>query len=226
MPNSGGEFSIGLYTDNLCTVNYEGSMTVEAVLQASSENYNNGGGGDDDDGSSSQAAFASQEWFQQWNKALDVFKTCQPCKTVDVIASSSSSSSGRRFLSDNGQCQAAINQCAMFAENTSIQPASFRDVRLATQQGSVIATYALAGVSPKNRFKTWYAQWGFFTISTLVFVIGLVAFCCLVKVKKRPSLREPLLDGSNSNGRSSSRTAASSRNNANKSSKNSRSSRS
>jgi hypothetical protein len=220
-PSSGGKFSIGLYTDSVCTVNYKGSVTVEEVLQASVENNNNG---DNDDGSSSQAAFASDEWFQQWNAALDGFKTCQPCMTMDV-APSSSNSRRRELNDDNGQCQEAINQCAMFAENTAIYAASFRDVRLATQQGSVVATHALSGVSP-NRFKAWWTQWGFFTMSILVFFVGLVAFCCLVKVKKRPSLREPLLEGSNRNAQSSSRTVNSGKSKGSKTKKASNSSRS
>jgi hypothetical protein len=217
-PNSGGKFSIGLYTDSVCTVHYAGSMTVEEVLQASVENNNNG---DNDDGSSSQAAFASDDWFQQWNAALDGFKTCQPCKTLDVVPSSSSS---RRRLNDNGQCQADINQCAMFAENTAIYAASFRDVRLATQQGSVVATHALAGVSP-NRFKAWWTEWGFFTMSIFVFFVGLVAFCCLVKVKKRPSLREPLLESSNKNARTSNSTVNSGKSKGSKTKKASNSSK-
>ena len=193
-PGTGGSLGMGLYEDSVCTIAYAGQITIQDVLESTYGNT-------DDDGSSgaSSIAIGSAEWFSAWNKAMDPFKGCQPCMTYGP-----STQGGRRRLNEdqqdnenNGQyqqCQVGMNQCAQFAQNTDMATGTFRDVRMATQQGTITPINSF-GLSPSS-WSTWWREWGFFTISLIVFVSGLVSFCCLVKVHKKGARSggEPLLD--------------------------------
>lgn len=217
-PLSRGRMAIGLYQDAQCSVTYSGSLTVKEAIQVDDEN-------DDGQASSGGPDFGTTEWFDEWNSALDVYRTCQPC----LVSSLSNSASDRRQrnrrrrrldeedqggqddaaqeeeegeeVDDDGfyTCQDAqgnqgANQCALFAQNTDIQPATFRDVRLASLQGSIVQVNG-AGVT-STRAQKWCRAWGFFTIAAVVFAIGILMFCCFVKVKRRTfhgNANEPLL---------------------------------
>lgn len=214
-----GKMVIGLYSDAACSKTYTGSLTVEEAVQANDNNNGDDDGNGNNDANAGYPAVGSDEWFDEWNNALSTYKTCQPCK----VSSLSNMAKGRRLEDqqdqadqedqqedaqneDGGQnddggmfgCQDAAgyqgaNQCAMFALNTDIRLASFRDVRLATLQGNIVPAYG-AGVTSSSAQK-WRRSWGFFTFSTIVFLIGLFMFCCCVKVKRRTSsAKEPLLD--------------------------------
>lgn len=206
-PLAGGRMSIGLYSDEKCSTTYSGSLSVEEVLQA-----NNNNGGDDDAAVANQYGpdLGTEEWVEDWNSALDTYRTCQPCMVSKL------SNNGRRRLDEGAgdnpfTCQDAAgyegaNQCSMFALNTEIQPASFRDIRLATLQGTIVNANAKGITTPSAN--KWWRNWGFFTIALLVFVVGLVLFCCFVKVKKRSvsTGNEPLLGKSKQSSSSSGNT--------------------
>ena len=227
-PLSGGRMTIGLYHDDMCTVTYTGSLTVEEAIEVNDEENDN----------QYLSGFGSQEWFDQWNGALDVYKSCQPCK---VSSLSNSARRRRRVEEEGGQeggeegaeaegeqaneaeddgglfsCQDAAgyqgaNQCALFAMNTDIQPATFRDVRLASLQGTIVRANA-SGVT-STRAQKWWRAWGFFTLSSLVFLLGVIMFCCFVKVKRRTYYtngNEPLLGSSKSNSSSATNKSKSS----------------
>jgi hypothetical protein len=228
-PLSGGKMTIGLYKDAACAQTYTGSLTVQEVLQAIDANNNQN---DDGDGGNAYNAgnkvneptFGSEEWFDEWNAALGTYRTCQPCK----VSSLGNGASGRRLEdqgdgNDNGAaeqnddggmfgCQDAngnqgVNQCALFAMNTDVAVATFRDVRLATLQGTITRAYG-AGVTSKALSK-WWRNWGFFTISSLVFLIGICMFCCYAKIKRRtsnPDAKEPLLTSNRTRNNKSSKS--------------------
>lgn len=212
-PLSGGRMTIGLYYDAQCSITYTGSLTLEEAIRVDDEN---------DDAYKSNVG--TDEWIDKWNKALETYKTCQPCK---VSSLSNGARRRRRRLDEEGEgddvaeneedqqeeqaddddglftCQDAAgyqgaNQCALFAMNTDVEPATFRDVRLGTLQGTIVRTHAAGATS--SRFQKWWRAWGFFTLSMLIFLIGMVFFCCFVKVKKRiyySPANEPLLSTSN-----------------------------
>lgn len=246
-----GRMTIGLYSNDQCSVAYEGTLTVQEVLEMGDEaNYedNEGGGGNDDGNANAYGSdFGTDEWFEKWNSALEPYKFCQPCKVsslsndarrrwrrLEEQEEGEEGEGGEEGEEGNGDddgangddlfaCQDAAgyegaNQCSMFALNTAVYPATFRDVRLATLQGTIVKSNA-AGIT-SSPLRKWWRAWGFFTLSLIVFLIGLVLFCCLVKVKKRnpfSNANEPLL------GSSKSFSSSSTTKNSNKTSKSSKS---
>jgi hypothetical protein len=60
-PEVQGNITIGLYTDNLCSYEYEGSEFDAWTLSGYSEYY-----------------------FDEFNRALDSYKICQPCVSYDL----------------------------------------------------------------------------------------------------------------------------------------------
>ena len=76
-PQQYGNMDIGLYTDAECIEEYDGSFTVEEVLQAAGYNNYENNNGDDNKGT----VLSLEEEIQAWNDAFDVYKQCQPCKT-------------------------------------------------------------------------------------------------------------------------------------------------
>jgi hypothetical protein len=95
------------------------------------------------------------------------------------------------FICEDDDGNAGINQCAQFAQNTDIHKASFRDLNLASRQGTIVRTF-----TSSDSTESWWSAWGFLLISCLVFVLGLLAFCSVaVKRKKKISStrNEPLL---------------------------------
>ena len=289
-PGWPSRMSIGLYTDDACSEPYVGSYyTVEDVLQAERENDNDDGNFDN------SIAYGSKEWTDDWNKALNKYKKCQPCKASLFgnngylsEAKKSSRVRHRRHLGEDededaqqedndgeddqqednnenaqdedqnenenenqqqeddaeddqqeedGQqddqedggnggggggggalsCKDAqgkygVNQCAYFAQNTNMAPATWKDLRLATLQGTIAPVHVTPRVT-STPLQSWWRAWGFFTVSLITFLIGLILFCSCVKVKKRygsdssDDRSRPLLFGGsrNSNNRRNSR---------------------
>ena len=223
-PLSHGRMTIGLYHDAQCSVTYSGSLTVQEAIQVDDENdyYTNQGG--------SGPELGSTEFFDKWNAALDDYRVCQPClisslsntarrrhrRRLDEEQDAEDGQEADDAVEEEEQeeeeqqdddglftCQDAngdkgANQCALFAMNTDVRPATFRDVRMATLQGSIVRSNLLGATS--SRPQKWWRVWGFFTIAAIIFGIGILMFCCFVKVKRRVfhgNANEPLLGSSN-----------------------------
>eukprot|EP00934_Nitzschia_sp_Nitz4_P005098 Nitzschia sp. Nitz4//scaffold151_size53849//46947//48605//NITZ4_006731-RA/size53849-snap-gene-0.36-mRNA-1//-1//CDS//3329537168//5088//frame0 len=181
-PMEYGDLGVGLYTDSSCVQPYAGNtLSPQTVLQtmvcgvnAYDQDY------DEDfdetlynkicqyynatshsaDASSIDAWSLSSE-LEQWNEAMDAFKQCQPCMTVDLTSvvaglGYKKNSDGYRYYSyqdddnhndnKNFVCQSfgaddddnqgqAVNQCKKMSGN--MESASWRDVELAGAQGSI-----------------------------------------------------------------------------------------
>ena len=269
-PTWPSRMSIGLYTDDKCSEPYEGNYyTVEDVLQSEIENNN-----DDDALKNTNVVYGSKEWTDDWNKALNKYKKCQPCK-ASLFGNnnylSEAKESRRRFLQEDedeeereeeedeerrdededeenredeeeepqdedeegeddnnndqqGQSgkalsckdakgQYGVNQCSKFAQNTNISPATWKDLRLATLQGTIAPVHVTPKVT-STPLQKWWRAWGFFTVALITFLLGLLLFCSCVKVQKRygrgdgSDRSQPLLfggGGSRSRNRSSRR---------------------
>ena len=191
--------------------------------------YNND---NDKDGISSLAG-----QLDAWNSGWDVFKQCQPCKAYDL--GNQGSTYNNMYYSNNGytmydednepfSCKDdagynSVNQCMKFATHTKMFGANFRDVGLASDQGTITEinmfgdNFGSGGVSSGGDFSTKY---NFFTgqldslgisprsskwfLSSLVALAAcFAAFFYAQKAEKqqKSSAREPLVPkGPNSRG--------------------------
>ena len=77
-PLQGGAWTVGLYTDNICSKDYTGSMKVEDVIG----NIFEGGDHHDENNNGNQNSF--EDSLAAWNSALSVFTICQPCVAYDL----------------------------------------------------------------------------------------------------------------------------------------------
>lgn len=129
-PETGGNLGVGLYTDNTCTEEYDGDVTIQEVF--ASKGYE----GD------------LESDIAYWNEAFEAFRICQPCKTSNLISllyeDEEVNVDGDRYqhmdyTDDDGfSCQkSSINQCMQFQSNTNMLTASYRDISLAEEQGTV-----------------------------------------------------------------------------------------
>jgi hypothetical protein len=189
-PKQGGGIDIGLYTDYKCSEEYTGSEITVADALTTHYGYD----------------VEYDTTMGYINEALNAFKVCTPCRTFDLAYSPSQNQNEENdgdeeneedggdpnnafFVCQDSAGYEGVNQCKMFAQNAQIAP--FRAISSASQQGTILRTYASVDTS-----ETWWQAWGFFMISLLVFVLGMVCFCTNAVKRKRISSSErnqPLL---------------------------------
>ena len=169
-----------MYTDASCTVPYTGGrVRLQDVVE---EYYGNSVAADID----------------MWNEAFGIFHYCQPCKAYTLSSSNNGDDGGGDeddpnegyFQCDDDAGYTNVNQCMKFSSQTDMEVASYPDVTLASRQGTIARTYA-ADVVP-----TFWEAWGFFTLSAVVFVLGLIAFLWSARpprVIKSRNASEPLV---------------------------------
>eukprot|EP00522_Entomoneis_paludosa_P001432 CAMPEP_0172467200 /NCGR_PEP_ID=MMETSP1065-20121228/58163_1 /TAXON_ID=265537 /ORGANISM="Amphiprora paludosa, Strain CCMP125" /LENGTH=662 /DNA_ID=CAMNT_0013224277 /DNA_START=149 /DNA_END=2137 /DNA_ORIENTATION=- len=171
--------------------------------------------------SNSEMALGSEEYFEAWNGALAAYQTCQPCISSSIYSylveeerrlegegegEGDEHEGGSQDNAENEnagpfQCQdstgkVSVNQCMLFATETEIAPAYFRDVQKATRQGTIAASHHVQGLQTSG-FDEWVKDWGFFTLSLLVFSFAMFCMCCLIKIKTRVRQVPPLSKNSN-----------------------------
>lgn len=78
-PEENANVTIGLYTDERCSVDYQGEEDIAEVLSAYSSNNNK----NRNNGLTLGDLITYSEF---WNTAMNVFKQCQPCKAYDLNA--------------------------------------------------------------------------------------------------------------------------------------------
>jgi len=189
----------GLYTDARCSVDYTGDeYNVEELLA-----------NDDGDG-------LSWSNLQYWNKAMEIYRVCQPCRSYALNQNYGGERRENRQRSrqleddpNNGlfQCDDAagytnVNQCMKFRSKTDMRYASLNEVMEAVQQGGVTSvtidgqTYGAykAGQSAEPE-----PDWNILWIGCAVLAVGVGSLIgSLVWMKSRcrrqpTSLREPLI---------------------------------
>jgi hypothetical protein len=193
-PKQNGAVDVALYSDYKCSMLYSGSTTTQTVL-TSYYGYD----------------VSLEENMKNINSALDTFKVCTPCRTFDLTNTPEAAAAAADAAAgdaENGAAQAAeyvntgfvcnddagnsgVNQCAMFAKNSDISSATMSEIGMASRQGSISRLYA----SAEGR-ESWWQAWGFFFMSCLVFLIGMICFCSIAVKRKRvssASRNEPLL---------------------------------
>ena len=189
-PKKYGAVDVGLYTNAKCSLEYSGSETPQSVL-TTYYGFDVG----------------LEENMKNINAALDTFKICTPCRTFDLSYTPAAVEEGAEeqaeavddvndmnFICTDDAGNAGVNQCAMMAKNSDISAATMSEIRLASQQGSISRLYASA-----EGKESWWEAWGFFFMSVLVFLMGLLCFCSIAVKRKRVSSslsnnrNEPLL---------------------------------
>ena len=195
-PQKYGAVNVALYTDYKCSMLYSGSTTAQTVL-TTYYGYDVG----------------LEENMKNINTALDTFKVCTPCRTFDLTNTPEAAAAAAAAEAEDGEdgaveeaeyvntgfvCNddagnAGVNQCAMFAQNSDISAATMSEIGTASRQGSITRLYASA-----EGKESWWQTWGFFFMSCLVFLIGMVCFCSIAVKRKRVTSNnnnknEPLL---------------------------------
>jgi hypothetical protein len=209
-PLHGGRFDMGLYTNEVCTEEYSGSdVSMDDIF-----------------GNDNQYGLTWDEFITQFNNGLDTFRVCQPCKTALLSDQSAAvdddgnvdndDAVGRRRrlreLQDNDddpnggyfQCQDManmkdINQCMKFAAKTNMEVARFRDVQMASAQGTIQPTH-ISGVK-QSQLSVVKQKYGFFIFSIVFFVCCVLLFLFTSAMARRSrqrrafgtNLKEPLV---------------------------------
>jgi len=138
------------------------------------------------------------EHIEMWNEAFSIFTQCQPCKAYTLSSSSSGDNddddpNDGYFQCDDDAGYTNCNQCMKFNTQTNTEVASYPDISLASRQGTIARTYA-ADVTP-----TFWDDWGFFMLSSLVFIVGVASFLWSARpprVIKSRAAAEPLVPSS------------------------------
>jgi hypothetical protein len=201
-PEQDGSMSIGLYQDPWCTQTHNNdkeNYSIDDIVYRSCENCGNK---------------SLVEELDTWNKAFDVFKQCQPCKAYDltgIVAGMNYEREGngttRYEYSDNEfKCHAdaeyeEVNQCRTFQRNTKMMTATYQDVVLAEQQGTISGALTEYGfrTGKIRREKVFSALGETFTsivlaLSGIYFALSFYFYMNATK-KAKKALKVPLTSG-------------------------------
>ena len=223
-PLAEGRMTFGLYTDASCSVEYSGDLDPIEVVE-NEQYYNNNNNNNDNDNDRDRHGNISTlaEQLESWNDAFDIFKKCQPCKAYDLSNDGSGNyNQGDHHEDDDGNSFAchddagydSVNQCMKFRTHTKMFGATFRDVALASAQGTITEikflgfTLGRGGFGRSGKFLASVnfstGELGISRTSTTWFVVSLVTCAVLFvgffvtrKEEKRAeeefSAREPLV---------------------------------
>ena len=212
-----GRLTFGLYTDKACVKEYTGSNDPVKVI----ETYI--GDAEGEDGYGTTATLAQN--LESWNSAFDVFKACQPCKAYDLSNNGSDNynqddhhetDEGTKFACYDDADYTSVNQCMKFRTKTQMLTANFRDVALASEQGTIVEIELLGsvlgsgGFGKFGRFASAYNYskdslglseksliW--FGSSLAALVVGFIIYACARRAEKRhkrSAAEEPLVQSS------------------------------
>jgi hypothetical protein len=172
-----GGMGIGLYTDTQCSVDYTGDeYTLASAL-------------------SKNDVYPLVRYEDSWNSALDIYKICQPCKAYSL--------SSQDYQCDDQAGYTNVNQCMKFATHTYMQTASFQDIILASEQGTITQVTIGDKVYGSDYFgiKSVTVQdikepgWIILAVSMLTFIAGAIMLVRSTMQSRRESMsmREPLV---------------------------------
>ena len=144
-----GRMTFGLYTDASCSTEYSGELDPINDFGAfvNDDDDGDGDGRRADEVNYNTATATLEELLESWNDSFDVFKKCQPCKAYDLSNNEASANynQGDHHEDDDGEAFAchddagynSVNQCMKFGTHTPMLGANFRDVALASEQGTI-----------------------------------------------------------------------------------------
>lgn len=217
-PLPGGGMTLGLYTENTCTQDYTGDESELDILKAYIEE-NDDDNNNNDDGAYDANIYVLEEYIEKWNDAFDIFKICQPCRAYNLgwnkdLTYGEDRQGGNADDDDDNANEAYftckddagytnVNQCMKFKTKTTMEIAKIRDIKLASQQGTIVEvtingrTYGdnavLTEVFASNPLST--ATKPFFFTSMAVLVIGCVTFIwAWTKKGEGSQMKSPLME--------------------------------
>jgi len=88
-PLSNADVTLGLYTDERCSVDYTGKTTIETVVTYY-ESYVKAQQDDDDEQSGDRGHRQEVDvaslvtYISEWNSGMEIYKQCQPCKAYNM----------------------------------------------------------------------------------------------------------------------------------------------
>ena len=149
-PMPEGRMDIGLYTDQLCTTEYNGKFSVEEVLDYYQSYYKNDGENNDESSySSDETTYSLKEKIDIWNDYLETFKYCHPCKAYDLSQTSPNYEDQEEGDDNRGlfRCEddadyVNVNQCMKFRTKADSEAVSFTDVMAGFEQGTLTSIHA------------------------------------------------------------------------------------
>jgi len=213
-----GRLTFGLYTDSACSREYVGSLDTVKVI----ENFIGEEQGEDGYGTTATLA----ENLEAWNSAFDVFKKCQPCKAYDLSNADGTNyrynynqddhqetDEGEKFACYDDADYTSVNQCMKFRTHTQMLTANFRDVTLASEQGTIVEINLLGsvlGFGGFGRFGRFASAYNYskdslalsdksliwFGSSLAALTVGILVYISARRAEKRKgrsSVREPLV---------------------------------
>lgn len=197
-PLSGGSIDIGVYVDEHCSLESTDNLDLNALMSEQvGENVD------------------LSEQLKLVNSALDTFKVCQPCRTYDLSVEyynpneqdenddeqDGNDDGGNNqededpnhfnFVCSDAAGNNGINMCEAFAQNSEISAATLSEVYTASSTGTIQRPFGGADASA-----SFFESWGFFMLSALVFMMGIMCFCCVAVKRKKvedTGNREPLV---------------------------------
>lgn len=227
-PMSEGRITLGLYTDDRCSQDYDGELDVVEVLAnyANSDAYEGGSEGyesnmyDDDeeggeqDGDREYTVATLSKELEAWNDAFDIYKKCQPCMAYDLSYNPNNNKDGNENNGDSSKLfdciddadYTSVNQCMKFRTHTEMLTADFRDIKIASDQGTIVEvevlgeTYGSGGFGRRGHFENSYTTTGelkvsrpsivTFSLSLVLLLVGLFSFLRVKKEEKQKSSME------------------------------------
>ena len=129
-PLEAANMTLALYEDAKCSVEYMQYDNSELEYALAKEGYLTAG------------------YLDTWNDALSVYKYCQPCPASNRNYNNNNNNHRGRRLEDDPnegyfQCDDAagytnVNQCMKFKTKTTMEPATYQNLREAQRQGSLL----------------------------------------------------------------------------------------
>jgi hypothetical protein len=201
-PVNGGSIKLGLYTDEKCTEEYNGvnsdaSKIMGGNFLTSVQNSHDSG----DSGNYDFSDWSTSQALEFWENSMGAFKICQPCIAYDINNYFDGNNKGSTYgtydcgnennyddgggggggdcVEDNFDCYddagyTNVNQCMKFRAKTHMDPATIRDIMLAHNQGTLVSSLPLSGMSEPSM--GFFRLMGKFLVSFLYLCFALFFF--------------------------------------------------
>jgi hypothetical protein len=220
-PISRGRMRIGLYTETTCMEEYTGNdVTAEDLLGNILMEAGSGDGSQDEATDDDYYTTSSlQQSYEMWDSIMSTWEICHPCVAYDLNnvgynggAQGSAYNTYTYGYDDDGNYYEQsdfdcyddadytnVNQCMKFMAKTEMNAFTFRDISLASTQGTLVDYVPLLGYTNQNKLHS--GAYTFVTVSFLIVSLTVLAIGSFMAYKARRELariprqvQEPLFE--------------------------------